>query len=60
MTVTPASIRAAFPALSNATTYLDASMALWIGVAEKLVNADRWGDLTDTGIMLYAAMEPWK
>ena len=55
MAVTPAMLREAFPALADVNVYTDPSMNLWIGVATKLVNEDRWGDLTDTGIMLYAA-----
>lgn len=55
MAVTAASLRAAFPAFASTTKYPDAMIALWLPLAVGMVNADRWGESTDLGVMLYAA-----
>lgn len=55
MSVTVASFRAAFPEFGNSTTYPDATVNYWIALAGRLLNADRWGDLLDDGVMLFAA-----
>lgn len=55
MAVTAASFRAAFPAFASTSKYPDAMVALWLPLAVGMVNAERWGDSTDLGVMLYAA-----
>jgi hypothetical protein len=47
--------RQAFPEFEDTTTYPDALVQFWMTVAVSLVNADRWGDLTDLGIALVTA-----
>ncbi|UQN68018.1 DUF4054 domain-containing protein [Burkholderia multivorans] len=47
--------RQAFPEFDDTTTYPDALVQFWMTVAVSLVNADRWGDLTDLGIALVTA-----
>lgn len=51
---TPASLRVLFPEITEAL-YPDPRVQMRIDIASKLVNADRWGDLTDHGISLHAA-----
>ena len=53
--VTSAQFRLDFPEFANVTTYPNGSADFWLAVAEKLVNADRWGDLTSLGVELFAA-----
>lgn len=55
MSVTPATFRADFPEFTSTTTYTDAQVNLYIGLAGKLLNADRWGDVLDYGTELFAA-----
>lgn len=55
MSVTAADFRTHFPEFTDATLYPNGLVSYWLSVAEKLVNADRWGTLTDTGIELLAA-----
>ena len=55
MTVTTTSFRAMFPEFSDTTTYSDPMVTAWLGVAVNFVNADKWGDQTDFGVMLYTA-----
>lgn len=55
MSVTPTSFRAQFRAFSDVTTYPDTDITLWVTLYEQMVNADRWGDLTDFGISLAVA-----
>jgi hypothetical protein len=52
MTVTPAQLRSDFPEFANATTYPDSLVNMWLTVANSLVNADRWAELTNLGIEL--------
>ncbi|MBY4674292.1 DUF4054 domain-containing protein [Burkholderia multivorans] len=47
--------RQSFPEFNDTTTYPDALVQFWMTVAVSLVNADRWGDLTDLGIALVTA-----
>ncbi|MBU9403994.1 DUF4054 domain-containing protein [Burkholderia multivorans] len=47
--------RQSFPEFNDTTTYPDAFVQFWMTVAVSLVNADRWGDLTDMGIALVTA-----
>lgn len=53
MTVTPATLRAAFPEFANSTTYPDAQINFWLPTASEFVGSDRWGDLVDLGVTLY-------
>lgn len=47
--------RDAFPAFSSATAYPSASVTYWLGIANAMVNAERFGDLADHGRYLFAA-----
>jgi hypothetical protein len=53
--VDAAKFRTDFPEFSDTTAYPDAQVNFWIGIASKLVNACRWGELTDFGIELLVA-----
>ena len=55
MTATPHTFRQHFPEFSDGAKYGDPVIAYWLAVAYKMINADRWGDMTDTGAELYAA-----
>ncbi|ALX12078.1 hypothetical protein P350_11240 [Burkholderia cepacia JBK9] len=46
--------RQSFPEF-DATTYPDSLVQFWMTVAVSLVNANRWGELTDLGIALVTA-----
>jgi hypothetical protein len=50
-----AKFRTDFPEFSDSTAYPDSQVTFWIGIATRLINADRWGDLTDFGIELLVA-----
>jgi hypothetical protein len=47
--------RQSFPEFDDTTTYPDSVIQFWMTVAVSLVNAERWGDLTDLGIALVTA-----
>jgi hypothetical protein len=47
--------RTDFPEFADTTTYPDATVNLWLTIAVSLVNACRWGDLTNIGIVLVTA-----
>ncbi|WP_175785458.1 DUF4054 domain-containing protein [Burkholderia ambifaria] len=49
-----AQFRQSFPEF-DATTYPDSLVQFWLTVAVSLVNADRWGELTDLGVALVTA-----
>lgn len=55
MTITVAQFREDFPEFTDATVYPDSAFTLWYGVAVKMLNADRWGNMLDIGTELYAA-----
>mgnify|MGYP001598132539 CR=1 FL=1 len=55
MTVTVISLRESFPEFADATKYTDPMVQVWLTAATQLVNAGRWGDMTDMGIMLLTA-----
>jgi hypothetical protein len=55
MTVTAASFRGAFPAFANMATYTDPQVNFWITFALHFLNADRWADTIDYGVMLFVA-----
>jgi hypothetical protein len=57
MTVTAASFRKDFSAFGSLADYPDADVSFWITVASRMVDAYRWGDMTDTGIELLVAHE---
>lgn len=47
--------RQSFPEFNDTTTYPDALVQFWMTLAVSLVNAERWGELTDLGIALVTA-----
>ena len=55
MAVTVASFRFTFPEFSDASLYPDDSITFWQSVATQMVNANRWGSLTDVGVSLLTA-----
>ena len=50
-----AQFRQMFPEFGETADYASATISLWLVVAAKLVDANRWGNLIDTGIGLFAA-----
>lgn len=50
-----ATFRAAFPEFSDTTVYPDAQVTFWLNLAVLLVNATRFGALTDYAISLFIA-----
>lgn len=50
-----AQFRQSFPEFNDTTTYPDSLVQFWMTVAVSLVNAERWGELTDLGIALVTA-----
>lgn len=55
MTVTPTSFRSNFPEFASASIYPDATVNYWLGIGAKLLRADRWEDMLDHGLELFAA-----
>lgn len=55
MTVTPSSFRGNFPEFASAATYPDATVAYWLGIGTRLLRPDRWDDMLDHGLELFAA-----
>lgn len=55
MTVTPASLRAQFPAFRDASRYPDAQVSFYVGLGYKLTSPDAWGELQDEGVTLFVA-----
>jgi Protein of unknown function (DUF4054) len=55
MTMTPAKFRQDFPEFACTTTYPDTQVNLYVGLAGKLLNADRWDDMLDMGTSLFVA-----
>lgn len=51
---TPADLRAAFPEFVD-PPYTDATINYWLGIATKMVNVDRWGELYAHGVLLFTA-----
>ncbi|VWC81286.1 putative bacteriophage protein [Burkholderia contaminans] len=47
--------RQTFPEFNDTTTYPDSLVQFWMTVAVSLVNAERWGELTDLGVALVTA-----
>ncbi|VXB24819.1 putative bacteriophage protein [Burkholderia sp. 8Y] len=50
-----AQFRSDFPEFADTTRYPDSLVTLWLTVAASLVNADRWGELTNIGLELVTA-----
>ncbi|AIO47086.1 hypothetical protein DM44_3171 [Burkholderia cepacia] len=50
-----AQFRQSFPEFNDTTTYPDSLVQFWMTVAVSLVNAERWGELTDLGVALVTA-----
>ncbi|MCA8328863.1 DUF4054 domain-containing protein [Burkholderia cepacia] len=50
-----AQFRQSFAEFNDTTTYPDSLVQFWMTVAVSLVNADRWGELTDLGVALVTA-----
>jgi hypothetical protein len=55
MTVTPASLRAAFTEFTSTTDYPDSGIQFWIDMAVLLLNPTRWYDMLDNATMLFVA-----
>ena len=53
--MTAAGLRAQFPAFADSARYPDAQADFYIGLAGKLLSADRWGTVLDHGTALFAA-----
>lgn len=53
--MTPNDFRTNFPEFADTARYPDASVSFWLTVAVQLVNAERWGPLTDLGRALVTA-----
>jgi len=52
---TVSEFRTAFPEFADGVKYPDTLVQLWLDVSVRLVNADRWAELTNLGIMLATA-----
>ena len=55
MTVTHDSFRQAFPEFTDPANYPDGLIDFWLGLATKMLNAPRWVDFLDEGLMLFTA-----
>ncbi|MFG1260034.1 DUF4054 domain-containing protein [Xanthobacter flavus] len=55
MTVTATSFRTDFPEFASTGAYPDAMVSFWLGLAGKLLDPTRWGDLLDFGTELFIA-----
>lgn len=47
--------RTDYPEFANTTLYPNSGVTYWLTLAGKLLNADRWYDLLDTGTELFVA-----
>lgn len=54
MTATVSSLRIQFPEFGDTTVYPDSIIQMWLTTATHFVNADKWGDSTDLGVLLFA------
>lgn len=50
-----ATFRQDYPEFGSTSDYPDAQVNLWLSMAAKMLNADRWGDILDLGLCLYTA-----
>ena len=55
MSVTASTFRTNFPEFANTTTFPDAMVNFWLGLAAKMHDPDRWGDSLDYGVCLFVA-----
>lgn len=55
MAVTTASFRGHFPAFNDGDRFPNPVVDYWVGIGVNLVNAARWGNLTDSGVELFVA-----
>lgn len=55
ITFTLIQLRTDFPEFSSSTSYPDAVVNFWLGVAGNMLIANRWGNMLSVGIELYAA-----
>ncbi len=55
MAITDMQFREDFPAFVDINQFPPAVVSFWLGVAYKVHNAFRWGDLLDTGVELFTA-----
>ena len=55
ISVTLIQLRTDFPEFSSSTSYPDAVVNFWLGVAGNMLIASRWGSMLSVGIELYAA-----
>ncbi len=53
MAVTTASLRATFPVFADVTKYPEIQVQFWLTHATGFVNAEKWGDQADYGVMLF-------
>jgi hypothetical protein len=52
---TIAQFRSDFPEFASSTKYTDATITFWAGIADKLLNVERWDDLLLYGTELFIA-----
>lgn len=52
-----AQFRKDFPAFADTARYPESQLDFWSGVAETMVNQNKWGSMYATGIKLYVAHE---
>jgi len=50
-----ATFRSDLPEFANATRFPDSRINFWLGIGNKLLNAQRWADLLDHGLELFVA-----
>lgn len=55
--MTPTEFRTLLPAFSDVTAYPNDFLQVWLDISAQLVNAERWGELTNLGIALRTAHE---
>ena len=53
--VTAATLRTAFPEFGSVVSFPGSAVDFWLTVAPRFVNANRWLENTDLGVMLFAA-----
>lgn len=55
MTITPTTFRTNFPEFASTTTYPNAMVQFWLGVAYQMVRAEVWSTMLDVGVQLFTA-----
>ena len=55
MAVSVGTFRTDFPEFADETNYPPGQVTFWLGIAAKIVNDQRWSELTPLGIELFAA-----